>query len=136
MNGYKMKSFKYLILLLLIVACSCTKEYHVSADGDDSNRGSLRKPFRTIQKAADMAYPGDVVNVHEGIYRERINPPMGGTSDKSRIVYHVQSGDHVEIKGSEVVKGWESLGDGVWKVAIPNSLFGDYHPYQLNIAGD
>ena len=46
----------------------------------NSNPGSKSAPLRTIQRAADLARPGDVITVHEGIYRERVNPPRGGTS--------------------------------------------------------
>ena len=56
-----------------------------------------------------MAQPGDTVTIHEGIYRERINPPRGGTSDAKRITYQAASGEKVIIKGSEVVKGWKKL---------------------------
>ncbi|MFE1232809.1 sigma-70 family RNA polymerase sigma factor [Streptomyces sp. NPDC058745] len=45
--------------------------YFVSAAGNDSNRGtSAGSPFRTIQKAADLAEPGDVVAVMNGTYSE------------------------------------------------------------------
>ena len=53
-----------------------------------------------------MAQPGDVITIHQGVYRERIAPPRGGRSDRKRIVYQAARGEKVEIKGSEVVKGW------------------------------
>ncbi|TFH27970.1 MAG: DUF1565 domain-containing protein, partial [Bacteroidia bacterium] len=123
-------------VFIMILTASCAHEYHVSPEGDDQNRGSSGSPFRTISKAAEVARPGDQVTVHEGIYRERVNPLFGGTSDTKRIVYQAADGEQVEIKGSEVVSGWESLGGGVWKVILPNSLFGDHNPFETNIAGD
>ena len=75
-----------------------------------------QRPFRTIQRAAELAQPGDVITVHEGVYRERINPPRGGESDAQRIVYQAAPGEKVEIKGSEVVKNWVKVQDDVWKV--------------------
>ncbi|MEN8228999.1 MAG: right-handed parallel beta-helix repeat-containing protein [Bacteroidota bacterium] len=126
----------FLILGVLIISVSCTKEYHVSREGDDLNKGSSMSPFRTISKAAEVAQPGDVITVHEGIYRERVNPPRGGSSDQHRIVYQAAEGEKVEIKGSEVISGWESLGKGIWTVTIPNSLFGDHNPFEIEIAGD
>jgi hypothetical protein len=83
-------------------------DYHVSKKGDDAANGSERSPFLTIQHAADLAQPGDTVTVHEGIYRERVNPPRGGTSDEQRITYQAAPDEKVVIKGSEVVTGWES----------------------------
>ena len=28
--------------------------------------------------------PGDTITVHAGVYRERVNPPRGGTSEEIR----------------------------------------------------
>jgi alpha-L-arabinofuranosidase len=111
-------------------------EYHVSPTGDDANTGGPTDPLRTIQHAADMAQPGDVITVHEGVYRERISPPRGGESDAKRIVYQAAEGEKVEIKGSEVVKNWEKVQNDVWKVTLPNSFFGNFNPYADLIHGD
>ncbi len=58
-----------------------TNEYHVSASGDDANDGSAAQPLRTISAAAQRAQPGDVITVHEGVYRERDQPAAGRESD-------------------------------------------------------
>jgi alpha-N-arabinofuranosidase len=110
--------------------------YHVSIRGDDANDGSAAKPLRTISAAAERAEPGDEITVHEGVYRERVSPPRGGESDARRIVYQAVPGEHVEIKGSEVVTGWEHVDGDTWKVAFPNTFFGDYNPYEDLIRGD
>ncbi len=95
---------------MVSLSASNAVEYHVSVQGADSNKGTKKKaPFRTIQHAADVAQPGDVVTVHAGVYREEINPPRGGTSDKQRIVYQSAKGEDVEIRGSEVVENWTSV---------------------------
>jgi alpha-N-arabinofuranosidase len=112
------------------------REYHVSVQGDDTSDGSAARPLRTISAAARLAQPGDVITVHQGTYRERINPPRGGTSDDARIVYQAAPGEKVAIKGSEVVKGWQKVQNDTWKVAIPNSFFGDFNPYSDLIRGD
>ena len=104
-------------------------QYHVSVNGADRNEGLQSKPFKTIMAAAQIAQPGDTITVHEGTYRERINPPRGGESDSKRITYRAAEGEKVVVKGSEVVTGWLQVGDGVWKVSIPNTLFGNYNPY-------
>jgi hypothetical protein len=122
--------------LLLISTLLSAKEYHVSVNGNDSNEGSELKPFKTISQAVQFALPGDVITVHAGTYREWINPIRGGESDSKRIVFRAAPGERVEIKGSEIMKGWEKEKNGVWKVVIPNSFFGDYNPYQDSIFGD
>ena len=111
-------------------------EVHVAIKGNDSNVGTAAAPLRTIQRAADLAQPGDVITVHEGVYRERISPPRGGESDAKRIVYQAAPGERVEIKGSEVIKNWVKVQDGVWKATIQNSFFGGFNPYSDLIRGD
>lgn len=127
-----------LALLFLFSVVLQAKEYHVSIKGNDTNNGSETAPFRTIGKAAEYAYPGDVITVHAGTYREWVNPPRGGESDEKRIEYRAAPGEKVEIKGSERITGWvkEKGADGVWKVIIPNTFFGDYNPYTDPIYGD
>jgi hypothetical protein len=131
------KGFSHLICVLLLLSVVLqAREYHVSINGDDTNKGTEEAPFQTISKAAEIAQAGDFVTVHEGIYRERINPPRGGTSDEKRIVYQANPGDKVVIKGSEVLKGWQKVQSNTWKVVIPNSFFGDFNPYSDLISGD
>jgi hypothetical protein len=110
-------------------------DYHVKIDGSDQNPGSASSPFKTISKAADLAQPGDTVTVHEGVYREWVNPARGGTENR-RIVYQAAPGEKVTITGAEIVKDWENVGGTVWKAVIPNSLFGSYNPYIEVISGD
>ena len=108
----------------------------MATNGNDANAGTQAAPFRTIQHAADVAQAGDVITVHEGVYRERITPPRGGESDAKRIVYQAASGEKVEIKGSELVKNWVKVQDDVWKATLPNSFFGSFNPYRDLIHGD
>src|ERR1019366_6521309 len=110
--------------------------FHVAVGGNDANPGSAASPVRTIQYAAGLAQPGDVITVHAGVYRERISPPRGGESDGRRIVYQAAPGETVEIKGSEVVTNWVKVQDDVWKATLANSFFGGFNPYNDLIHGD
>jgi len=105
-------------------------------NGSDSNPGTQVAPFRTIQHASDLAQPGDVITVHGGVYRERINPPRGGESDTKRITYQAAPGETVMIKGSEAIKDWVKVQDDVWKTTLPNVFFGNFNPYTDLIHGD
>lgn len=100
------------------------------------NEGTEKAPFRTIGKAAEYAFPGDMITVHGGTYREWVNPPRGGESDEKRIIYRAAPGEKVEIKGSERITNWTEEKNGVWKVTIPNTFFRNYNPYVDLIYGD
>jgi alpha-L-arabinofuranosidase len=132
-----MKTLFLTFLALLAGAANLhATEFYVSTNGDDSNPGTSQVPFRTIQQAADVAQPGDVITVHSGIYRERVNPPRGGTSNKKRIIYQAAPGEKVVITGSEPMKGWVKVTNDTWKVTISNSYFGKFNPYADRIHGD
>ncbi|RLC16567.1 MAG: hypothetical protein DRI24_08105 [Deltaproteobacteria bacterium] len=131
-----MKVLATALSLILVAAPAIAKEYHVSITGHDTNPGTEVEPFRTISAAALIAEPGDTVTVHAGVYRERINPPRGGSSDTKRIVYQAAKGEKAVLKGSEIVKGWKKLQNDTWQVRIPNSLFGQFNPFGDLIRGD
>jgi alpha-L-arabinofuranosidase len=125
-----------LLAALLLPGALLATEFHVALSGRDTNPGTQAAPLRTIQAAAELAQPGDVITVHAGTYRERINPPRGGVSDRRRIVYQAAPGEDVRIKGSEIVKGWSRVQGDVWRVDLPKALFGDFNPYADVIHGD
>lgn len=133
-----MKKEILLALCLLSASPLPAKEYHVSPSGSNAGAGTLESPFRTINHAAQVALPGDTVTVHNGVYREWVNPLNGGESPYKRILYRVAGGEKAELKGSELVTGWkrEKKGKGVWKAVVPNSLFGDYNPFLEKLYGD
>lgn len=110
--------------------------YHVAKNGSDQNPGTEQRPFLTINKAASVAMAGDTVIVHEGEYREWVKPKHKGLSDKRRITYQAADGEKVIIKGSERIQIWQHVEGNVWKAVLPNSFFGDYNPYALEIFGD
>ena len=131
-----MKKILIFILALTVGSAIMAKEYHVAKTGNDNNKGTLESPFLTIQAAANLAQAGDFITVHEGVYREEITPPRGGSSDKQRITYKAAEGEKVEIKGSEVIENWIEESKGIWKVEVDNSLFGNFNPFADEVKGD
>jgi len=121
---------------LLLLSPLSAREFHVATTGDDASDGGSAHPLRSIQAAANQAKPGDIITVHEGTYRERIDPPRGGESDVRRIIYQAAPGAKVAIKGSEIVKGWTKLEHDAWRVILPNRFFGSFNPYADEIHGD
>jgi len=132
----KMRKVALIVLVALLARSVSAREYHVSVDGRDTNDGSVSAPLKTISAAVQKAQAGDIVLVHAGTYRERVNPPRGGESDQKRIAYQAAPGEKVVIKGSEAVKGWQKVQNDTWKATVPNSFFGDFNPYSDLIRGD
>ena len=99
--------------------------YHVAPTGDDTAAGSLAAPFRTIQRGAEAAQPGDTVLVHPGVYRERVAPPRGGLEGKP-IVFRSAVRHAAIIKGSDIWKPeWNDEGSGIWSGMLDEELFTD-----------
>ena len=107
-------------------------EFHVRPDGDDLSAGDLAHPFATISKAAELARPGDTVIVHEGVYREQVDPAHGGVSNLERITYRAAEGERPVIKGSERITTWEHDRGNVWKVTLPHTFFGAFNPFLVH----
>src|ERR1035441_4610777 len=98
--------FVAIAVLLSLSASLHARTFYIAFNGSDANPGTDQATFRTIQHAANLAQPGDSITVHEGIYRERIDPPRGGTSDTNRIVYQAAPEEKPVITGSEPIKNW------------------------------
>jgi parallel beta-helix repeat protein len=54
--------------------------FFVSTNGSDNNPGTLNLPWRTLNKAASMLEPGDIVFIRGGIYQEAVDFSGSGTS--------------------------------------------------------
>lgn len=126
-----------------------TKTYYVdnaSAKADDNGPGTSMRPFRTINKAAQVLQPGERVVIAAGTYRECVRPVRGGTGPTQMISYEAAPGAKVIVKGSEVLKdGWvqdppmmarfgRPSGAPVptWKHSLSGAMFPDaYNPFAL-----
>lgn len=131
-----MKYISHLTIVALTTVVAQATEFHVATHGADGNPGTQPAPLRSIQHAAELARPGDVITVHGGIYRERVDPPRGGTSDSIRITYQAAPGEHVVITGAEPLTGWKQVMNDTWRVILPNTFFGSFDPYRDAIHGD
>ena len=59
-----MKSaFVAVLIALVFTSAAHGANYHVAPSGNNANPGTRTAPLRTIQRAADLAQPGDVITV-------------------------------------------------------------------------
>ena len=78
--------------------------YYVSPSGSDENPGTMKEPFRTMQKAAEIMLTGDVCYVSEGVYRETVRPVYGGMMGRP-IRFQAYPGEVATLSGTEPIKG-------------------------------
>jgi len=113
------KQMVYLLSMVIIITLgalsipqmSYSATYYISVTGNDSNPGTIELPWRTIQKGANIAGPGDTVIVKSGNYDERVTLPTGksGTAGSS-IVFRA------EVNRSVYIKGFKSSSNNYIKV--------------------
>ena len=82
----------FLFLLLLVSRAAFATTWHVSGAGNDSNDGkSPEKAFRSLQKAADLVQPGDVVLVGNGTYTND-DKSNGSATERGPVLNITRSG--------------------------------------------
>jgi hypothetical protein len=91
-------SVTFLFLIMLSVCVSgafgqSNSSFYVSTIGDDSNPGTQRAPWRTIQHAADTVRAGSTVNVRGGIYEERVSIKTSGNATDGYITFRSYHGE-------------------------------------------
>ena len=123
----------YFLLLLCLSSTIGAATYHVKANAEPGGNGSSGNPFSSINEAASIAQPGDQVLIHEGIYRELVDPKNGGTAQE-RIEYLAAPGENPIIKGSEVITGWSQVEGNVYEVTLTEAFFEGYNPFSIPLA--
>ncbi|MBQ4271914.1 MAG: DUF1565 domain-containing protein, partial [Clostridiales bacterium] len=109
--------------------------YYVDSNVKVTGDGSAQNPFKTINEAAKIALPGDIVEVAPGIYRENVVPQNAGEEGKP-VTYRSRDLKKAVITAAEDLKGWERYEGDVWTAKVDNSIFEDYNPYTTMVCGD
>lgn len=74
----------------------------VATNGNDSNDGlTTNTAWRTVQKAANSAQPGDIVCVRSGIYNEKVTVNVSGTAG-AFITFQSYPGEMAVLDGTGI----------------------------------
>lgn len=90
---------------------------HVAPTGSNSNPGTdPGAPLLTIQHAADLAQPGDLILIQPGIYREALTVPTSGTASQPIVFRGAATGVVVDGADEAIANGvaWTPNGAGIW----------------------
>lgn len=109
---------------------SGSRSYHVAVTGSDNNAGTIGAPFRTINRAAQVAAAGDVVTIHAGEYRESVIVRNSGTPQK-RIVFQAEHRGTAVLTGGSYrfePTGWTGgkMSSGPLYVTVRGLVFREY----------
>jgi hypothetical protein len=93
---------------LLLAASAHAAVCFVDPSGEDKNPGSEDRPWKTIQRAATAAKPGDRIVVKKGTYTERVQFNASGKQD-APITF--EASGEVIVKGPASLQHWEAIFD-------------------------
>ena len=116
-----------LFLTTMVFFCTFTggaqaATYFVAPSGADSNPGTIAAPFKTIQRAANAAVAGDVVEIRAGVYRETVVPPNSG-SVGAPVTFRAYNSESVTVSGADLVTGWSLQSGKIYAASLPGSFF-------------
>ncbi|NCC52240.1 MAG: hypothetical protein EOM20_13625 [Spartobacteria bacterium] len=104
------------IIMAGVVSTASAVDYYVATNGNDMATGqSTSFPWRTLRHAVNQVRGGDTVYVRGGTYRERVICTNTSASAGNRILITAYSNEVPEIKGSDIVDGWEAHAGAIWK---------------------
>jgi len=74
--------------------------YYVSTTGNDGNPGTIDKPWRTIQHAAEAVVAGDTAYIRGGTYNEQVRIVTSGNAAEGYITFAAYPGETPVIDGT------------------------------------
>ena len=142
-----MRKIIYLLIAITVFSCGKSAEevmFYVSPTGDDSNIGSIKSPFATIEKAklavrelsSEEREKNITVFLREGTHIVAETVVFGledSGNEGTKISYEAYQDETPIISSGIAVKGWEKLKDypsslpevakgNVWVAEIPEGL--------------
>ena len=93
---------KILLSILSLLSFSYGIHYYVATDGEDDNPGTLTHPWETIQKAANVLVPGDIVYVRGGVYYEQVTLNVSGAANDGYITFQNYENEVAILDGTNL----------------------------------
>jgi hypothetical protein len=87
-------------VITLVTQPATGNTYFVSTSGHDSNPGTLSRPWRHIQHAADTVQAGDTVYVRQGVYNEVVTLKSSGSAAAGFISFSSYPGELATLDGT------------------------------------
>lgn len=107
--------------ILRVRSASRSTTLYVATNGSAANPGSEASPM-TLQRAAELAQPGDTILLRGGVYRETITPLASGQSGNP-ITFQAYGSELVTISGADPISGpWTVGANSVYQAVMPWSL--------------
>lgn len=137
----KSKIHYYLLLMILITSCQTNYSFYISPEGDDTNSGTIDKPFATIQKALETARQNKnnsvTIYLREGTYY--LNDPVSFKPEDSRktdafLTICSYENEKVIVSGAKKLASlkWEIHEGEIMKASVPQGFIFD----QLFVNGE
>ena len=92
-TSVKLSTLFILFVCLVVAFGQSNSSFYVSTTGADSNPGTERAPWRTLQHAADTVRPGSTVNVRGGVYEELVSINASGNPTDGYITFRSYPGE-------------------------------------------
>lgn len=119
-----MKSILLVLILLSGLSCSGKTNYYVSNSGSDQGPGSLTKPFKSLQKAVDVASAGDTIFLWEGSFHESVKISGLKGSGEDPVVIMPYNGAEVWLDGSIPITGdWVKQEENIYALKISEPVW-------------
>ena len=90
-------------LVVLAQSGAHSSKLYVSVTGADSNPGTEKAPWRTIQHAADMAAAGSTVYVRGGVFEERVTINVSGNERAGFVTFRSYPGEKAILDGGNLI---------------------------------
>jgi hypothetical protein len=88
--------------------------YYVSTDGNDQNPGTIDRPWKSIQHAAEVLEPGESVYVRGGVYNEMVFVEVSGSESGGSITFQSYPDETAVLDGSGLTYRYGPKGFSVY----------------------